>query len=224
MNRFYHFRVVPSVLQLSTVVGLRWRLRMLFSFRVFMTPNFLCIIVHEMAFFFLFFVSRSLDSLLTNPFFCLFFISCRNTYLLLRLLTVILSPFLPPTVFFNPSISLSVYLSPLFTRHHSFSSGDELLCLPSASCLPPVCLLPSHSILDYNLSAITAYLLPRVSCRVHQILSAWSGTMATRKFFSVTLILVSVQVCVYVALMHASCQDVSMCLGADLVCALARLY
>lgn len=144
MNRFYHFRVVPSVLQLSTVVGLRWRLRMLFSFRVFMTPNFLCIIVHEMAFFFCFLFLALSTHCSQTLFFCLFFISCRNTYLLLRLLTVILSPFLPPTVFFNPSISLSVYLSPLFTRHHSFSSGDELLCLPSASCLPPPISLDSR--------------------------------------------------------------------------------
>lgn len=59
-----------------------------------------------------------------------------------------LSPSVPPTVCLNPSLSLSVYLSPSSMQHQSFSSGNELFSLLSVSL--------SHS---SSQLAITAYLL-----------------------------------------------------------------
>lgn len=90
-----------------------------------------------------FFCLLTLNSLLTH---LLSF--CSSSYLLLCPLTMTLSPSLPPTVCLNPSLSLSVYLSPSPMQHHSFSSGNELFCLRSASL--------SHS---SSRLAITAYLL-----------------------------------------------------------------
>lgn len=95
-------------------------------------------------------------------------------------------PSLPPVVYLNPSLSLSVYFLPSSMQHHSFSSGNELFCLLS--------LLPSLSlILLTGNNSLSSPLPPHphpVSCRVHQILSALSGTMETRKLLTVTLTLV----------------------------------
>lgn len=109
-----------------------------------------------------------------NPHLAHLLSSCRRgRYLLLCLTTMTLSPSLAPAVLRNPSLSLSAYFSPSPMQHHSSSSGSALL---------------SH--LSSRL-AITAYLPPTptpthplpssLSCREHQMLSALSGTMATRK-------------------------------------------
>lgn len=117
---------------------------------------------------FSFFVSISPNSLLT--YLLSFCSSSSSSNLQLRPLTITLSPSLPPTVCLNPSLSLSVYLSPSPMQHHSFSSGNELFCL-----------LPASSTGNNSLSSLPPLPFPLVSCRVHQILSALSGTMATRK-------------------------------------------
>ena len=67
----------------------------------------------------------------THVFFFFFFFCSCSIYLLLRPLTMTLSPSLPPDVCLNPSLSLSVYLPPSPMRHRSFSSGNELFCLLS---------------------------------------------------------------------------------------------
>lgn len=98
---------------------------------------------------FLFFLSlNSLNSLLTH----LLSFCSSSSYSFLCPLTMTLSPSLPPAVCLNPSLSLSVYLSPSPMQHHSFSSGNELFCLLSAS--------PSHS---SPRLAITAFLSPPLS-------------------------------------------------------------
>lgn len=82
-----------------------------------------------------------------------FFSSCSSSsYLLLRSMTMTLSPSLALTVRLNPSLSLSVYFSPSPMQHHSLSSGNELLCL-----LPPSPPSLSHS---SSRLAIRAYLPP----------------------------------------------------------------
>lgn len=115
----------------------------------------------------------------------LFGCSSRSSYLLRCPLTMTLFPSLPPVVYLNPSLSLSVYFLPSSMQHHSFSSGNELFCLLS--------LLPSLSlILLTGNNSLSSPLPPPphpVSCRVHQILSALSGTMETRKLLTVTLTL-----------------------------------
>lgn len=151
MNRFYHFRVVPSVLQLSTVVGLRWRLRMLFSFRVFMTPNFLCIIVHEMAFFFCF-LFLALSTHCSQTLFFVFF--------LFPVETPICCSVFWQSFFLHFSLPLSFSILPfhcLFTSLHC-SRGITLSPLAmsySVSRLPPVCLLSASSHLT-RFSTITS--------------------------------------------------------------------
>ena len=103
----------------------------------------------------------------------------------------------------RPSVSILPFHC-LFTSLHRpcsitlFSSGNELLCLLSALTHPPL--------------AITAYLLslslpapspqpPLYLAGVHQILSALSGTTATRKFFW-EIPDICVNVSVYVAALH----------------------
>lgn len=101
-------------------------------------PNLLCIIVHEITFC----LSRTLpNSLLTH---LLSF--CSSSYLLLRHMTMILSPSVPPTVCLNPSLSLSVYRSPSPMQHHS-------------SCKKPFRLHAASLSHSPSRLAITAYLL-----------------------------------------------------------------
>ena len=105
---------------------------MLFHYWVFMIPT--CCVLLSMKWLSFSLCLNSLNSLLslshTRLFFFFFFCSC-SIYLLLRPLTMTLSPSLPPDVCLNPSLSLSVYLPPSPMRHRSFSSGNELFCLLS---------------------------------------------------------------------------------------------
>ncbi len=116
------------------------RIWMLSHYRMFMNPT-CCVLLSVKWLFFL--------CLLTLSIHCshIFSLSAAaGTYLLLCPLTMTLSPSLPPAVCLNPSLSLSVYLSPSPMQHHSFSSGNELFYLLSASI--------SHS---SSQLAITAY-------------------------------------------------------------------
>lgn len=93
------------------------------------------VIVHEMAFP----LSSLKLSIYSSCTFFLFGCSSRSSCLLRCPLTMTLFPSLPPVVYLNPSLSLSVYFLPSSMQHHSFSSGNELFCVLS--------LLPSLSLI-----------------------------------------------------------------------------
>lgn len=148
---------------------------MLFHYWVFMIPT--CCVLLSMKWLSFSLCLNSLNWLLTHihtRVFFFFFCSC-SIYLLLRPLTMTLSPSLPPDVCLNPSLSLSVYLPPSPMRHRSFSSGNELFCLLSL-----ILSTGNNSLSSLPLLSPLSPPSP-VSCRVHRILSALSGTMATRK-------------------------------------------